>query len=398
VPVDSRTLAWAELASRTLPQRAVVELLRAFGEPAAVLSASRAQLSRIVAPALVDRVLAATARADTEAVARWLEDPAHSLIAWDDPDYPRALLDVGDAPPVLFHIGRRDLLNRPAIAIVGSRNATPQGIATAREFAAALCAAGLTIVSGLAEGIDAAAHAGALEHTPDRGAARPEGSAAGSTIAVVGTGPDRVYPAKNRGLAARIAAEGALLSEYFPGTPARKENFPRRNRLISGLARGVLVVEATLSSGSLITARLAGEQGREVFAIPGSIHSPFARGCHKLIREGAKLVETAQDVLVELGWSQPAAAGSATGARVGGGEDGRADALHGTPAEDAAGSGDGEAAQLLAAMGYDPVAVDALVARTGLPASEVGARLVQLQLQECVDALPGGLWQRRHRV
>ncbi|MGA8033030.1 MAG: DNA-processing protein DprA, partial [Casimicrobiaceae bacterium] len=160
--IDSRTLAWAELASRSLPQRTVVELLRAFGDPATVLSASRAQLSRIVAPPLADRVLAAAPRAEIEATARWLEDPAHHLIAWDDADYPRALLDVGDGPPVLFHIGRRDLLNRPAIAIVGSRNATPQGIATAREFAAALSAAGLTIVSGLAEGIDSAAHAGAL--------------------------------------------------------------------------------------------------------------------------------------------------------------------------------------------------------------------------------------------
>ncbi|MGE5090372.1 MAG: DNA-processing protein DprA [Candidatus Levyibacteriota bacterium] len=397
MPIDPHALAWAELAARMLPQRAVVELLRSFGGPEAVLSASRAQLSRIVAPAIVDRVLAPAPGADLESVARWLEDPAHSLIAWDDPDYPRALLEVGDAPPVLFHVGRRDLLNAPAMAIVGSRNATPQGIATAREFAAALCTAGLTIVSGLAEGIDAAAHAGALErtgqrtsqHTGERDAARAGAPVSGSTIAVVGTGPDRVYPAKNRALAAQIAARGALLSEYFPGTPARKENFPRRNRLISGLARGVLVVEATLSSGSLITARLAGEQGREVFAIPGSIHSPFARGCHKLIREGAKLVETAQDVLVELGWSQVPAAGSAAAARGGpgpgaGGSAGRSE-----------GGGEAGVPPLLAAMGYDPVAVDELVARSGLAASEVGAQLVQLQLEERVDAMPGGLWQRR---
>ena len=392
--VDSRTLAWAELASRSLPQRAVVELLRAFGDPATVLSASRAKLSRIVAPPLADRVLAAAPRAEIEATARWLEDPAHHLIAWDDADYPRALLDVGDGPPVLFHIGRRDLLNRPAIAIVGSRNATPQGIATAREFAAALSAAGLTIVSGLAEGIDSAAHAGALDRSSDRATRSPGAPAAGSTIAVVGTGPDRVYPAKNRDLAARIASEGALVSEYFPGTPARKENFPRRNRLISGLSRGVLVVEATLSSGSLITARLAGEQGREVFAIPGSIHSPFARGCHRLIREGAKLVETAQDVVVELGWAQPATEGSAAAKRAGA-AGAQTAALRATAAVDPAGAHGREASPLLAAMGYDPVGIDVLVARTGLPASEVGAELVQLQLQERVDALPGGLWQCR---
>ena len=228
------------------------------------------------------------------ATSRWLDDPSHHVVAWDDAHYPRALLDIGHAPPVLFFIGRREILNRPAFAIVGSRNATPQGKANAREFAQALASAGLTIVSGLALGIDAAAHEGAL-------------TTEASTLAVVGTGPDRVYPARNRDLARRIADAGGIVSEFLPGTPPRKENFPRRNRLISGLARGVLVVEATLSSGSLITARWAGEQGREVFAIPGSIHSPFAKGCHKLIREGAKLVETAQDVLDELGFGTAAA-------------------------------------------------------------------------------------------
>ncbi len=383
MPLDPRKLAWAELAHRALPQRAVVELLRAFGDPEAVLAASRAQLSRIVAQGLADRVLAAAPRDGIDATARWLEDPDHHLIAWDDPDYPRALLDVGDAPPVLFHVGRRDLLNRPALAIVGSRNATPQGIATGREFAAALCAAGLTIVSGLAEGIDAAAHSGALDRATD--------AAAGSTIAVVGTGPDRVYPARNRDLAKRIASEGALLSEYFPGTPARKENFPRRNRLISGLARGVLVVEATLSSGSLITARLAGEQGREVFAIPGSIHSPFSRGCHKLIREGAKLVETAQDVLVELAWTPPRDSGSTA-------PGGTASTMSGAAGAGATAAEDVDATPLLRAMGYDSVAIDTLVLRTGLAAAEVTAELVRLELDGRVAARSGGLWQRLRRT
>jgi DNA processing protein len=292
---------------------------------------------------------------------RWLDDPAHHLIAWDDTDYPRALLDLGHAPPVVFLLGRRDLLNKPALAIVGSRNATPQGRATAREFAHALAETGLTIVSGLARGIDAAAHEGAL------------GSAA-STVAIIGTGPDRVYPARNRELARRIADTGAIITEFVPGTPPRKENFPRRNRLISGFARGVLVVEATLSSGSLITARWAGEQGRDVFAIPGSIHSPFAKGCHKLIREGAKLVETAQDVLVELGMAADAAS-----------------AASGPPSRNA-----GEA-PLLAAMGYDPVTVDDLVARTGSTADAVLAELVRLELDDRVSALPGGAWQRLTR-
>ena len=419
MPVDLRKLAWAELAHRTIPQRATVDLLRTFGDPAAVLGASRSQLSRIVGPAVADRVLAAKPGEAIEAIARWLEDPSHDLIAWDDADYPRALLDVGDAPPVLFHIGRRDLLNRPALAIVGSRNATPQGTETAREFAAALCAAGLTIVSGLAEGIDTAAHEGALDRTidrgsphadrapgraPEHGAAGAPVPAAGSTIAVVGTGPDRVYPARNRDLARRIATDGALLSEYFPGTPARKENFPRRNRLISGLARGVLVVEATLSSGSLITARLAGEQGREVFAIPGSIHSPFARGCHKLIREGAKLVETAQDVLDEIGLAQPATANLGAAAGAGNAPRARRSARQGVAGQDAhaaeadaAGSLGSDAEALLAAMEHGPVAVDDLVARSGLAASDVAAELVRLELERRVAALPGGLWQRINR-
>ena len=258
----------------------------------------------------------------------------------------------------MFYLGHRPLLNRPALAIVGSRNATPQGKATAREFAHALGEAGLTIVSGLALGVDAAAHEGALDTEA-------------STLAITGTGPDRVYPARNRDLARRIADAGGILTEFVPGTPPRKENFPRRNRLISGLARGVLVVEATLSSGSLITARWAGEQGREVFAIPGSIHSPFARGCHKLIREGAKLVETADDVLGELGFATKTAA----------------DAVPLTAAT-------GDEAWLLESLGYDPVTIDALVERAGRPADVIAAGLVRLELDGLVCALPGGFWQR----
>ena len=356
--LDSRALAWATLAHKALPQRGLVTLLREFRDPAVILSASAATLGRHVPAAVAAAALAPVPAADLDATRRWLDDPSHHLIAWDDGDYPRALLDIGHAPPVLFFIGARPLLNVPALAIVGSRMATPQGRTNARGFARALADAGLTIVSGLAHGVDAAAHEGALP-------------TAASTLAVIGTGPDRVYPARNRDLARRIAEGGGIVSEFLPGTPPRKENFPRRNRLISGLARGVLVVEATLSSGSLITARWAGEQGRDVFAIPGSIHSPFAKGCHKLIREGAKLVETAQDVLVELGMGPETAS--------------TASARQGTSA--------GEP-PLLAAMGYDPVTVDDLVARTGATADAVLAELVRLELDDRVSALPGGGWQR----
>jgi DNA processing protein len=250
------------------------------------------------------------------------------------------------------------MLNRPALAIVGSRNATPQGVENARAFARALSTAGLTIVSGLAIGIDAAAHEGALEGE-------------GSTIACVGTGLDRVYPARHLELAHVIALSGVVLSEFVPGTPPLRQNFPRRNRLISGLAKGVLVVEATVSSGSLITARLAGEQGREVFAIPGSIHSPFSKGCHKLIREGAKLVETAQDVLDEL----------------------RIPGLRLAP-ENPAGPGPSAHHAIVAALGSDPCDIDTLVARTRKSPELLAAALVELELDGQVAALPGGRWQR----
>jgi DNA processing protein len=357
--VDPQSLAWATLAHKRLPQRALVTLLREFGGPAAILDASFAELARHVPSTSAEAACAPVPGDAIDGTARWLDDPAHHLIAWDDVDYPRALLDIGHAPPVLFFIGARHLLNRPAFAIVGSRHATPQGRANARDFANALATAGLTIVSGLALGVDAAAHEGAL------------GTEA-STLAFIGTGPDRVYPARNRDLARRIAERGGIVSEFVPATPPRPENFPRRNRLISGISRGVLVVEATLSSGSLITARWAGEQGREVFAIPGSIHSPFARGCHKLIREGAKLVETAQDVLAELGLAAT---------------DDRAPTQSATPRN--------EHESLLELIGYDPVTVDDVVERSGRSANVVMAGLVQLELDALVDSLPGGYWARR---
>ncbi len=351
--------AWATLSLKALPYEALARLLREFGSPESVLDATRAALCAVVPDAIAARVQAPVDPDGLATTRAWLRDPSHQVIAWDDPDYPRALLDLGYAPPALFFVGRRELLNRPALAIVGSRNATAQGAANANAFAHALSLAGLTVVSGLAVGVDAAAHEGAL-------------AANGDTIAVVGTGLDRVYPAANRELAHRIAERGGLLSEFPPGTPARERNFPRRNRLISGLARGVLVVEAALSSGSLITARYAGEQGREVFAIPGSIHSPLSKGCHKLIREGAKLVETAQDILEELGM------GGAVVATVG----------------TAVATATPEEARILAALGGDPVAVDRLVEHTGMSSDIVTATLTGLELDGRVAPIAGGLWQR----
>ena len=362
--VDAGAEAWARLQLAGVPPRPLAGLLRAFGNAQGVLRATPAQRRRHV-DAEVSALLDAPAdRARLEATLAWLREPDHELMAWDDPDYPRALLEISDPPPVFYCQGRRELLAAPGFAIVGSRNATPQGSEDAEAFAAALSAAGFTIVSGLAQGIDAAAHRGGLRE-------------AGSSIAVIGTGPDRIYPARNRDLAHELAARGLVISEFAPGTPPLKQNFPRRNRLVSGLSRGVLVVEATLSSGSLITARLAAEQNREVFALPGSIHSPFSKGAHRLIRDGAKLVETAKDILDEL-------------------------AVVATPVQQVVASNpraivDADARAIVGALGHDPVDVDTLVARTGFAASKVIATLTTLELDREVASLPGGRWQRLSR-
>ena len=340
--VDQRAEAWARVQLSGVAPRPLVALLRAFGSPEGVLAASSAQRRRHVSSGAAALLEAAPDRTRLAATLQWLGEPGHGLVAWDDPDYPRALIEIGDPPPVFYCHGRRDLLAASGFAIVGSRNATPQGCADAEAFAAALSSAGFAIVSGLAYGIDAAAHRGGLAH-------------AGSSIAVVGTGLDRVYPARNRDLAHELAARGLVISEFATGTPPLKQNFPRRNRLVSGLSRGVLVIEATLSSGSLITARFAGEQGREVFAVPGSIHSPFSKGGHKLIREGAKLVETAQDILDELGVPSAARVPSTR--------------------SDAHAKSDADANMVLDALGWDPVGVDTLAARSGLSAAAVVATL-----------------------
>lgn len=360
------------------------KLLASLGSPEAVFAAEPAALRQIVGLEL------ATALGDTPAqlaalidsTTQWLaEAPTRRVLPLGDPHYPAALLHTADPPLMLYAQGRLELLSRPAVAVVGSRNPTAQGLDHAHDFAAAFSEVGLTVVSGLALGIDGAAHTGALVHA----------GTGGSTIAVLGTGLDRVYPKRHLALAHQIAREGLLLSEYALGTPPLPANFPRRNRIISGLSLGTLVVEAALKSGSLVTARLAAEQGREVFAIPGSIHAPQSRGCHELIRQGARLVEGVADVLDELHWRHGAsqAVGTALplfgphGAASSPGDS--ADEPPGTPPDDA----------VLEAMGYDPVSLDALLARTGWPAAELSAHLLTLELDGRVVRLPGSLFQRR---
>jgi DNA processing protein len=313
-----------------------------------------------------------------ERTLEWLQQPANQLFTLADAGYPQALLDISDPPLMLYVKGRTELLARPALAVVGSRNATAQGVANAERFAEILSQRGLTVISGLALGIDAAAHQGAL-----RGAA---GNAeAGSTIAVIGTGADIVYPARNRGLAHQIAEAGCIVSEYPLGMPGIAANFPRRNRIVSGLARGVLVVEAAAQSGSLITARMAAEQGRDVFAIPGSIHSPLAKGCHQLIKQGAKLVESAQDILEELRtFHSPAKVDRGVGDA--GGE---TQAV----AEDPVAATDDDQ-KLLRQLGYDPVSFDVLAARCGTDAASLNGRLLELELAGLIEVLPGGLYRR----
>lgn len=355
--------AWLELALIPgLGDPARRRLLGALGTPRQVLAASPAALARVIGEEAARRMggRRGEAAARVEEHLAWAERPGNHVLALGDPDFPQTLLSTADPPCVLFAKGRIELLRGDGIAIVGARAATPQGLANAEAFAAALSDAGLTVISGLALGIDAAAHAGGL-----RGAS--------STIAVIGTGADRIYPSRHQALARRIADEGLILSEFPLGTPAQRHNFPRRNRLISGLGLGVLVVEAALGSGSLITARLAGEQGREVFAIPGSIHSPLSRGCHRLIRDGAKLVESAADILEELD-RRPAAAP--------------------VPDTPTAPEFAAEQARLLEALGFDPVDGDTLLQRSGLTADTLSAILLTMELDGRVARLPGGRVQR----
>ncbi|MFC3652800.1 DNA-processing protein DprA [Dyella humi] len=307
----------------------------------------------------------------------WLSESQHRLLRCTDADFPPQLETIPQPPAALFVAGDAGLLLRPQVAIVGARSASVAGKSNARAFARHLALTGFVITSGLADGIDGAAHEAALE------AGQP-------TIAVIGTGPDLVYPRRHRQLSARVATEGALVSEFPPGTAARADHFPRRNRIIAGLALGTLVMEAGLQSGSLITARLAGEQGREVFAVPGSIHNPLARGCHRLIRDGARLVESASEIAETL---VPAA--RALGAELALRLE-RVPAASTERARPASGGwrDDPDYQRLLDVLGHDPMALDELAARTGQGASELSSMLLMLELEGCVEGLPGGRYQR----
>lgn len=315
------------------------------------------------------------ARSEAQLDLEWIEADGITLLNSSDPRYPPLLRRVNGAPLLLFVRGDVDALWLPQLAIVGSRQGSAGGLATARDFAATFVARGFAVTSGLAAGIDAAAHQGALD-------------AGGQTIAVLGTGLDRIYPARHAELARAIAGQGALVSEFPPRTPARRENFPRRNRIISGLSLGTLVVEASLGSGSLITARVAIDQGREVFAIPGSIHNPLAKGCHQLIRDGAKLVETAQEVIEELAPMVSEWRDTLRPARL---PTGASTTL---PAPGRVATDDAEYTLLRRALGYDPVSIDSLIERTGLTVPVLSSMLLRMELEGEVVANPGGTYSR----
>lgn len=392
---DDELAAWLRLlATPGVGRETARRLLAAFGSPQAVFAAGelprRSVVGVAVAAALTEpphgyaeqRAAALAWRAAPGA-----DDPPRRVMVLGDADYPSALLHTADPPLLLYLEGRSELLTRPSVAIVGSRKPTPQGRENARAFAAALVRSGWTVVSGLAAGIDGAAHEGALQAMAGAGG-HDDGP---GTVAVIGTGIDIAYPPAHKGLARRIARQGLLVSELPLGAPPLAPHFPLRNRVIAGLSRGTLVVEAALRSGSLITARLASEAGREVFALPGSIHSDQSAGCHALIRQGATLVSSVEQVLDDLGALPPLVAVDAAGS---------AGAGPGMPTADArsgAASGDSDDA-VLRALGHDPASLDVLIARCGWPAHDLSAHLLTLELSGQVARLPGGLYQRIQSV
>jgi DNA processing protein len=355
--VREETLAWLRLTlvpgvSRDA-QRA---LLKAFGSPAGAARASRQAIAKVIDEPEAQSFVAGPRAALIDATLRWLEQPDCRLVVLGEVHYPKAFLNIPDPPTAFYAQGRAELLNAPAVAIVGSRNATPQGLRDAQAFALELSQAGLTIASGMAIGIDAAAHRGGL-------------AGEGSSIAVLGTGPDIIYPPRNRELAGELARRGCIITEFALGSPPAAGNFPQRNRLISGISRGVLVVEASMPrSGSLVTARCAADQNRDVFAIPGSIHSPLSKGCHWLIKQGAKLVENADDVLEELGIAPKC--------------------------ERPARKREQKPDPLLEAIGFAPASIDQLAQRSSLDAATLAARLSHLEIEGRVEALAGGWFQR----
>lgn len=357
---------WLLLANSRMSGSQVVELIERFESADAVLQAGEAKLQKAgVTPAAAER-LAKPDMTAIEKALQWLDEPQHHIVHYASPDYPALLRQIADAPALIYVNGNPDSLHLPALAIVGSRNPTRGGVQNAHDFAAHLGQAGFTILSGLAQGIDAAAHKGALD-------------ADATTVAFLGHGIDRIYPAENRELAHRIAASGALISEYPLGSSPRREHFPERNRLISGCSLGTLVVEAAKRSGSLITARLASEQGREVFAIPGSIHNTLSRGCHQLIRQGAKLVESADDIVSELG---PIV------------EHFSAQLMQNESNADAAPylseDRDDDYKLLIEALGHDPISADEIAEKSGLTIDQVSSMLLILELEGKIEALHGG--------
>ena len=371
MPPTPELLAWVTLARAPgIDAATLVTALETLGGAAGILDAPDALRARAGLPEATRSWLKAAAPAST-AEATWLDSPGHTLLPLTDPRFPASLRAQRDCPLALYVDGNPGILADAQLAIVGSRNPTAGGRRNAFEFARYLAERGLVITSGLAEGIDTEAHRGAL-------------AARGLTIAVLGTGTDWVYPTSNRALAAEIARSGALVSEFPLGTPAARAHFPQRTRIIATLSQGTLVVEAARQSGSLITARLAGEAGRDVFAIPGSIHNPQSRGCHALIRQGAKLTETADDILMELDFSRflvPAKGPSAAAA--------------GAP--QAAPGMDKDHKILLDALGFDPTDLDELVARTGFNAQAVSSMMLILELEGHVKAAPGGRYSRVSR-
>jgi len=356
---------WVSLGSISgIGSQTFCHLLKAFGSPHNIYAASLSQLKEIVSANIANAISNGASQEPSGELTQWLSAPNNHLVTLADPEYPKALLEISDPPPYLYAKGNLALLNQPSIAIVGSRNASVQGEKNAEAFAYDLCQHGLCIVSGLALGIDGAAHCGALK-------------ANGATIAVVGTGLDIVYPSKHRELAHQIVERGLILSEFPLGTPSKPQNFPKRNRIISGLSLGCLVVEANVQSGSQITARMAAEQGREIFAIPGSIHSPMSKGCHQLIKQGAKLVDCIQDITEELKLQSR---------------------LNTTPSSTQAQpnsiSTNSPEQLLLDTMGFDPAPLERLVALTGLTVAEVSSMLMLLELDGKVASLSGGQYQK----
>lgn len=353
--MDAHLASWLILSQVPgLGNEGLHKLLQALGSPSAILATPASTLKEIVRPAVANAITQEPNEEALAAVSAWLDDPNNHIVTLADTEFPQSLLNIPDPPVLLYVKGRLNLLNHPSIAVVGSRNASTQGLRNAEAFAQALSELNLCVVSGMAHGIDTAAHIGGL-----RGQ--------GSSIAVVGTGLDKVYPSANRELAHQLAAEGTLISEFPLGMPPLAQNFPRRNRIISGLSLGCLIVEASLQSGSLITARMALEQGRDVFAIPGSIHAPQSKGCHALIKQGATLVENPRDILDELGW-------------------------HSSPTNII--SNPDEDHPIFEHLGFDPVSLDNLSQRSRLTIEALSAILLQLELDGRVTTLAGGMYQR----